>query len=219
MCVNLLSRAIRKQFEDSNLVYVHGDEGGRWVKPSQCLWASETRIQGKTILNTFYEDLYKLFVTTLGVDTLNLEIVYNDILKLGSSTSASIEEVKRQIWVFNGFLQACDDSSDIDAEKVRNAKIFPVRFPDGNVELRTCAEDFAIVDRVYLGEHFCDKVKTLDFTFDETIKLSNFLVWLGLEPKYMSKLVKEISSIDSSGALPVPPASCAIRTKAHALCR
>ena len=210
----------RDEFEKGALIYIPTDSGDDWVKPSQCIWASETTIQGKTVLDIHYDDLFELFVECLGVNTLNLQIVYDDLLKLASSPSVSVEDVKRQIWVFNGFLETSGfPAANIDAHRIRNSRIFPTRYPNGEVELSSYVDDCAIVDRMHLGQYFRGQMKTLDFSLNEVNGLGTFFSWVGLESKYMSKLVKEISVIDSTGALPVPLANCGIRSKAHALCR
>ncbi|KAH6999499.1 hypothetical protein EDB80DRAFT_724771 [Ilyonectria destructans] len=206
---------IRESFETESLIYVKG----RWLKVSECLWSSETRIQGKTPLVDEYENLQEFFIDFLGVDTLNLQIVYDELLHLGRSPSPSVDQVKQQIQSFNGLLSDVSSYPKVKPEPLRRAKIFPVHFPGGEVKLFTGETNFAIVDRVTLGVYFAGQVKTLDFDLNEVHEIVPFIQWLGLEERYLSRSVKEISTVDQTDLRPVTPSEEKIRPIAHSLCR
>jgi hypothetical protein len=71
--------------------------------------------------------------------------------------------------------------------------VFPVRFPDGQVILRTGSEGFALIDRKTLGEDFATLAKFLDFSMNEVRILQPLIHWAGFEDRYLSKSVKEIT--------------------------
>ncbi|KPM39359.1 hypothetical protein AK830_g7176 [Neonectria ditissima] len=147
----------------------------------------EIKIQGKTTLAEEYEDLQEFFVDFLGVDTLNLQIVYDELLHLGCSPSTSVNQVKEQIRSLNGLLSDVSSYPKVESELLRKAKIFPVSIPGDEVKLFTGETSFTIVDRVVLGEYFAGQVKTLDFDLNEVREIAPFLQWLGLETRYLSR--------------------------------
>lgn len=166
-----------------------------------------------------YEDLQEFFVDFLGVDTLNLQIVYDELLHLGRSPSPSVDQVKQQIQSFNGLLSDVSRYPRVKPEPLRRAKIFPVHIPGGEVKLFTGETNFAIVDRVTLGVCFAGQVKTLDFDLNEVHEIASFIQWLGLEERYLSLSVREISTVDQTDMRPVTPSEDKIRPIAHSLCR
>ncbi|KAF7557600.1 hypothetical protein G7Z17_g521 [Cylindrodendrum hubeiense] len=180
-------KEIKAAFKTETLIYVKGS----WLKVSECLWSSETEIQGKTTLVEEYEDLREFFVDFLGVDTLNLQIVYDELLHLGRSPSPLVDQVKQQIQSLNGLLSHARSFPKVKPEPLLKTKIFPVNIPGGEVELSTAQTSFTIVDRVVLGELFAGQVKTLDFDLNEVRELTPFLQWLGLETRYLSCSIPE----------------------------
>ncbi|KAK7424668.1 hypothetical protein QQZ08_008551 [Neonectria magnoliae] len=154
---------IKASFETQALIYAEGT----WLRVSECLWSSEINIQGKTALVDEYENLQEFLIDFLGVDTLNLQIVYDELTHLGRSSSASVAQIKQQMQSLNGLLSDVKSYPNVKPEPLRKARIFPVNIPGGEVELCTGETTFAIVDRVLLGEYFAGRVKTLDFDLHE----------------------------------------------------
>ncbi|KAK7403350.1 hypothetical protein QQX98_010871 [Neonectria punicea] len=185
---------IKASFGTVPLIYAEGT----WLKVQQCLWSSETRIQGKTTLVDEYEDLQEFFVDFLRVDTLNLQIVYDELVHLGRLSSASVAQVMQQIQSFSGLLSDVNSYPEIKPEPLRKAKIFPVKIPGAEVALFTAEATFTIVDRVVLGEYFAGRVKTLDFDLHEVREFAPFLEWLGLDSRYLSRSVREVSTVDQT---------------------
>ncbi|KAF4973514.1 hypothetical protein FSARC_211 [Fusarium sarcochroum] len=157
-------RNIKLYFSRKSLIY-SDKVNGSWHKTSQCLWSSETEMHGWAILESHYTDLRRFFVELLGVKTLSLELVYNELLQLGSSPDTTINQVKANIWTLNTFITI--SSTLPDAAKLRNSKILPVKHPQGPETICDSTTDFAIVDRMHLGSLFEHRVPTLGFTFDE----------------------------------------------------
>lgn len=183
---------------------------------SDCVWSSETEIQGKKISGSHYANLQEFFVDILGTETLSLELVYDELVRLGSSTP-SVEQVKQQIWALNSFL--ANSNRYLAKERLIRSRIFPVRHPDGRIELTTMKTNFVIIDRTHLEDFFATRVKSLDFTLDETHRLHPFLQWLGLEGRFLSNLVKELSSFKGSAKWHVFSPEYTIPPRAHALYR
>ncbi|KAH8735731.1 hypothetical protein BGZ61DRAFT_84622 [Ilyonectria robusta] len=207
---------LRNTFATDALIYVEQNEYKGWHRVPDCVWSSETEIQGKKISGSHYANLQEFFVDILGTETLSIELACDELVRLGSSTS-SVEQVKQQIWALNSFLA----NSDRYLANVRliRSRIFPVRHPDGRIELTTMKTNFAIIDRTHLEDFFATRVKSLDFTLDETHRLRPFLLWLGLEGRFLSNLVKELTSFKGSAKWHVSSPEYTIPPRAHALYR
>lgn len=189
----------------------------KWVKISQCLWSSAAEIRGKFNLNSYYDDDFEnFFVECLGVERLHFNIVYDELLSADPSTT-SVDAVKDLLWSLNSFLGKEDQKSKPD--RLLKRPILPVRYPDGNVRLVSSTVEFAIIDRQSYGKEFGDKVKMLHFDHAEIHRLLPFLRWANLETRYLSRLVKEISIVESGVTYPLSNSKWEVRIKAHALTR
>jgi hypothetical protein len=191
------------------------------------MWSSTTKIQGRISLNEVYPDLEEFFVDFLGVARLTLDMAYNELKSKGDSVPApSIQEINANIFALNSLLQArsVSDSSP-NPRELLNCKVLPVRYPtvDGQIDVRLTAPstDFAIVDREFLHEAFASQIKLLDFTLDETRRLRPFIDWLGLSGRYLSVVVKEISTVeyDSRTSRLLQHPNRDVRKRAHGLLR
>ncbi|KAF5266385.1 hypothetical protein FOXYS1_2774 [Fusarium oxysporum] len=136
------SSDIRLAFEESPLIFVRQQDGPGWYRTFDCLWSSATSIRGKVTLDESYEELEDFFVRELGVKSLTLQMVYDE---LRQSPNSSPEEVKVAILSLNEFLQI--EPAYLDPEPIRKAKVFPIRYPNGTVSLGSIDVDFAIGDR------------------------------------------------------------------------
>lgn len=161
-----------------------------------------------------YDDLKDFFLRRLGVPTMTIDMLYG---KLKGSHAAAIEEVKGDLLEFSALLPTSKKS--FDPNPVRTSSIFPVRLPNGEVELLAAKDEFAIADRKHFAEDFAGKVAFLDFDMGDFQRLRAFLEWAGLEDRYLSRSVKEISTADKASTRPLSEPDRAIHRKAHALLR
>ncbi|KAF9762845.1 hypothetical protein IL306_003313 [Fusarium sp. DS 682] len=84
-------------------------------------------MHGWAVLESSYKDLRDFFVDFLGVKTLTLPLVYNELLQLGSSKNATVEQVKANIWALNDLLPVSSERPDVS--KLLSSKILPVKYP------------------------------------------------------------------------------------------
>ncbi|KAK4233160.1 hypothetical protein C8A03DRAFT_19708 [Achaetomium macrosporum] len=220
--IGISASDLRRTFEAEPLICGFDDnEVASWYTASDCLWSSTTTIRGKLILDDLYEDLEGFFVGTLGISELTAEMVYSKLTSQ-HDPELSVEEAKETLVAFNSFL-AIDDGGlgfdEFQPTPVLKNRVFPVRFPSGEVELLTGTEGFALLDRRPLGEDFAGLAKFLDFGMDELRMLRPLIRWAGLGNRYLSKSVKEISRADSESTRPISALHRDIRGKAHALLR
>jgi hypothetical protein len=187
------------------------------------MWSSATNLEGRAILSETYDNLERFFADFLGVETLNAQILFDELLNQSSSlTPDDLRRMKSHLKALNNFIPGIGDYPDIDASEYvkRSACIIQIRRPGHSViELVSHATNFVIADRVHLGNFFSNRVKVLDFDLNEARELAPLFGWLGIESRYMSRSVREITAIDETDARPVLPSQNQVQLKAKALCR
>ncbi|KAM5385142.1 hypothetical protein ACJA88_002989 [Fusarium oxysporum] len=205
---------VRAAFEQSPLIFLRQQSGPDWYKTSDCLWSSTTPIRGKVTLDETYEDLKALFVGKLGVKSLTMQMVYDE---LRQSPESSIEDIKVALFSFNDFLQSED--GNWDPEPIKTAKIFPVVYPDGTTVLRSMGVEFAIADRDNLRSKFSDKIALLDFDLGDIHRLKPLFSWLKIQERYLSKCVVETTAISGDSRVPISLQKRDLGLKAYQICR
>ncbi|KAK5987876.1 Protein NO VEIN-like protein [Cladobotryum mycophilum] len=210
---------IRKEFEDQSLVYMVTGYKPTWRAISQSLLLPWTGTRGQRISFHVSKGMMDFFREVLGVRMLlNIQEVYDELLQVDSDTS--IHFVKNVIWILNNYLQ-CEPAkvSEEMTAKLLKSRIFPVRYTDGTVKLDTLDTEFAIIDRRDLGQSFEGKARVLDFSRDEVWGLKEFIKWAGLEPRYLSCSVEEVTSLGLSIPQHLSSIERNVKYKAHALFR
>lgn len=188
-----------------------------WYRASECLWSSTTEIRGKVTLNDHYEDLKDFFIDTLGVKTLTLQMVYDDLLE--TSAHATLNDTKSKIWSLNALLDAEEDYVNLDPKPLLKRPIFPVVYSDGTKALRSEDTQFAITDREHLASRFRGKIKILDFSQEEVRQLKTFFEWASLSHRYFSVAVKELTSFSGETTRLNPWPNRDLKRKAHSILR
>lgn len=212
------AESLRGSFATEPLIYASFGQTSGWYTISQCLWSSSTQIKGRVALNDLYLDLGEFFLDFLGVQELTVQMAFEELKYMGSQEPGpSVFKVKETIWAFNSLLDS--EGGCPGSHEMMHRKILPVRYPNGFVKLHAMVEDFAIANRKALKEIFETRVKLLDFTLDEVRRLGPFFEWLGAESRYLSTMVREISTVadDQMHRLQYPDRD--IGQKAHSLFR
>ncbi|KAI9933658.1 hypothetical protein MW887_008131 [Aspergillus wentii] len=207
---------VRERFQNDTLIYYEDEDGGGWYQIAECLWSSVTDIKEMVTLNDQYEGLSEFFIEFLGVRTLTLELVHDKLVDQGRE-HAAISDVKETIWLLNSYLQGEEELPS--PSQILESKIFPVRHPSGSIELCSPLVDFTIIDRKHLAGWFSGKAKFLDFDLNDIPRLSPFLEWTGLEARYLSSSVKEISALSGDFYRTLTSPDRNIAQKAHGLLR
>ena len=81
------------------------------------------------------------------------------------------------------------DEDDVAA--LRDMAVFPVRAPNGDVNLCSRSSDFVILDHQEYATYFTGKIKTLDFTPDRFREIRAFVEACKLQKRYISNTVVE----------------------------
>lgn len=213
--LTIISDHRRLDFQRNTLIFAIKDDVTGWYKTSDCLWSSTANIRGKVTLNDDYEDLKELFVERLGVKTLTFRMVYDELLQ--TSPHTPIQDVKAALWSLKSLLET--ETERHDPEPLLKASILLVRYANGVTSLCDIDTDFAIVDRESLAEKFKGKIKLLDFSREEVLRLYPLLSWCGLTNRYLSVVIREITSISRPLSRPISNLNRDIRRKAHAILR
>ncbi|KAK8097552.1 uncharacterized protein PG998_013038 [Apiospora kogelbergensis] len=206
---------LREAFAQEKLIY--GNELGKWYNTTECLWSSPTKIRTMLVLQPLYEDLQEFFVDFLGVETQTAKMVYEKLTS-EETTRLPMEEIKDTILAFSSLLASGDEA--YDPNSVLQNKVFPVRCPGSDEPvLQNGRDGFAIWDRKPIGDAFSNQAKFLDFSMDLVRDLERFIKWAGLENRYLSKAVKDLSAVDFDSARVVTSPRLLVQSKAHALVR
>ncbi|KAG6368208.1 hypothetical protein INS49_002409 [Diaporthe citri] len=213
--------ALRNVFENEELIYTPLRRGAdqKWHHVRGCLWSRSAKVRGKVILNEHYERLESFFIDVLGVETAKVELVHDELIRLGSSSDASAVDVRDRITSLNSILVDMDFADYPDATMLIEANILPIRKPDQTVSLASAKTDFVIIDRAHLGEIFAPQVRTLDFSVEEVRRLDPFIKLLRQDRKRLSEVVREVTAVDEGDKQPLQCRQRQIGPKAHALYR
>ncbi|KAI1327062.1 hypothetical protein F5Y16DRAFT_421235 [Xylariaceae sp. FL0255] len=209
--------ALREAFETKALIYASVDDLGLWYKPSQCVWSKSARLRGRISLSEEYEKLERLFTRVLGVRQVDLQMAIDELKDAASQPSSSVLEIKESISTVNSLL--VNETNLPSPSAIMETSVFPIRYPSGGVTLGPFKTEFFVVDREQLGESFAPKVKLLDFSLKEVAQLRPVFHWLGLQDRYLSNCVKEVTSFPGQGATLISAPNLQIRHKAHAFLR
>lgn len=215
---------LKEQFQDHALIYVASNEGPSWRKTSQCVWSTAARLRDMVSLNKEYEELREFFVDVLRVRPVTLKMAIRELKQAGSRQPVAVEEVKVSLLTVNSLL--CSEpgqqqQAGIEESQILSVEceIFPVRFPDGDVQCVSAHTQFFIGDRGSLRSAFEHSVKFLDFNLEEVSQLRPFFKWARLDGRYVTRCVRESTSVQGFGARPILKFGHEIRDRARALLR
>ncbi|KAK1676481.1 hypothetical protein BDP55DRAFT_727812 [Colletotrichum godetiae] len=166
-------------FENEALIYVPSDDASSWYKVSQCVWSSAAKLRGRVSLTDDYKDLEEFFVGHLGVRPVDLAMAIDELRQVAVRDSTTVNEIKDFIWIINSLLPS-GNTSPVPQDILR-ARIFPVRYPNGRVQVRAYDTAFFIIDRESLGSSFESKVKLFDFKLEQVARLRPYIEWLNIQ--------------------------------------
>lgn len=175
-------------------------QGRRHVNPggSGALGLSSVFGDGKLFkvaLDSDYEDLEDFFVGMLGVTSITVQMLYDELKQ--PSSQRDINDVKVAILSLSSLLQT--STVPLDPQPILDNAIFPVRSCNGEVALRSAKVDFAIPDRDYLSDMFKEKIAMLDLDLENIHRLKPFFEWTKLQGRYLSSCVVEGTSVSEKG--------------------
>ena len=144
--------------------------------------------------------------------TLQSQIKELQILCSKQEVLAKFSEVSTLIKEINLW-----NPKSIDVQKLLDKKVLPVKDQHGRAALLQPRDAFAIGDRQKYNEMFAGKVAMLAIPLEEIRSVRNFLSALGLDNRYISRLVSEASEVRN--AVVDDALSRDFRQRAYALVR
>ncbi|KAI0516873.1 hypothetical protein F5B22DRAFT_656031 [Xylaria bambusicola] len=207
---------LREAFRTRALIFAQGE----WHTIRECVWSSGISVPAKINLSQVYSDMATLFVESLRLSS-DIDMAYDEILYLaGTFESTSINtlnEVKEALRRFSSLLPSA--KTQPDRKQILETSVFPVRYPNGVVQLASAAAvDFVIVDQQPIESNLGSSARMLDFTPSEVLSLKPLIVWAGLESRLHSAKINDEMKSSRSTELSAE-SQRDIRSKAHALCR
>ncbi|CAH0058483.1 unnamed protein product [Clonostachys solani] len=207
---------MKRIFIENRLIYVTRHGVADWYRSSDCLWSSTSEIRGKVTLNDDYDSLETFFTGTLGVQSLTLQMIYDELRH--ADGQKSIDDIKNGIWSLNALLQT--DRTHIDPIPLLRENIFPVKYPDGSSALGNIDTVFAVGDDRQLCSRLEIYINLLDYGFEEVRRLKPFISWAKLDERYLSQSVREFTRVSSSARRrPITEDKYDISRKAYAILR
>ncbi|KAL8701070.1 MAG: hypothetical protein Q9201_005112 [Fulgogasparrea decipioides] len=208
-------RALRFTFEGSALVYIPKKRA--WRPPSQCVWVdSSVKIPGKASIADTYASKNTFFTKVLKISEPTVKM-YVDSLKAEAKGKASAAQVKETMALICrlGF-------GETDLSGLVEDKVLAVKRTNGVSSFAAAfskdeSVDFAIVENIIHWDAFKGKIAVLDFSLEEIRDTRPLLLALGLEKRFSSKLVKEIT--DVRGGSQNHETTRNLRTKSQAIAR
>lgn len=205
----------RKPFLDEALIYLPLDNGqSSWHDISDCAWSGAATLRNKASLNEEYNDLEDFFVDFLGVRRINVEMAIDELKDAGQRLS--LTDVKSSILTVNSLLEIDKPGAySLDS----GDPVFPVREADGTLGCVSSSVEFFVIDLSYEAGVPKGRVRFLDFSLEEVIKLQPFLRWANLEDRLLSNNTKKFPSRGDSPAELVSDREQQISNRARALLR
>ena len=146
-----------------------------------------------------YPDLKDFFVDVLGVNTVTPAFMIKELARAASKRQKNINEIKNLMLSASELLDVNSKSSDfrVSMESLEESKFLPCKLISGNLELRSVAEQFFIVDKECHAV-FNGQLIILDFTYEQLNSLHDLFRILRLDNRYLSRHVSPETSADTS---------------------
>ena len=208
-------KALQSTFEDSALVYIPKENA--WFPPSKCVWVgSNVKIPGKASIAGAYPSKKTFFTTVLKVSEPTVEM-YVESLKAEAKGKAPAAKIKDTMALICGL-----GFEEADLSSLVEAKVLPVKLANGGGTLASASSkdksvDFAIVENTVHRDAFKGKIAALDFSLEEIRDTRPLLLAMGLEQRFSSNLVKEVT--DVSGGSQDHEMTRNLRIKSQAMVR
>ncbi|OAX80405.1 hypothetical protein ACJ72_05265 [Emergomyces africanus] len=185
-----------------------------WVGPESCVWAEVPKIGRKYGISAAYSQHQALFQELLGIQVPTIENYVAQLKMLALYATSEVSEFKTAIYRIHAM---CPKAGDI--EDLRRVHFLPVRMPNGNVEMLRPVDTFFISDTREYQSTFHGKAPLLNFSLEENRKSYRVLEALGLEDRYITRIVEERVVVEQMEPEPSPRETRVFQRKANHLYR
>lgn len=184
----------RKQFSEKKMIF--GDDH-QWYTLSSCLWSSTFALVGFQDLTAIYNSLEPFFVRRLGVKKASLSMHIKEVKRMAGELQPQIGQITSRLVEIGMMLAArpVDDSIARALASLQEVKFLPMRMVDNTVVLVAAVDRYAIPDHERYRDAFSGHGVLLDFDVEEVQLLHPIFKHLRLTKRYLSNLVKEVSTV------------------------
>ncbi|PGH03863.1 hypothetical protein GX51_03851 [Blastomyces parvus] len=211
-----LSPNVRKLVLDTihahKLIYISA--GQLWVGPESCVWADAPNIGGKYGISAAYSEHQALFQGLLRIQVPTVKSYIAQIKTLTLDTTSKVSEFKTAIYRIHAMYPKAGDIEDL-----RDLRFLPVGMPNGNIEMLRPVDTFFISDTREYQSTFHGKAPLLNFSLEENRRSYRVLEALGLEDRYISRIVEERVVVEQMDPEPSLRETRAFQRKAKHLYR
>jgi hypothetical protein len=167
---------------------------------SACLWRSPFALAGFQDLSTIYADLENFFVKRLRVKKASSSMLINEVKRMATATPPRIDDIRTRLIEIGMMLakSSIDDSISKALTDLKEVKFLPKKVSGSTPVLVGVADDFAIPDHQRYANAFADHSVLLDFKIHEVQSLHVIFRHMGLTHRYLSSMVKEVSTVGDS---------------------
>lgn len=161
-----------------------------------CLWADESmRVPRQHSICGYYDELEHFFTVMLGVRYPDLKAHVEALRELAHPAEQD-EHWQQRVKDSMALISALKPQAD-DLKQLLSANILPVVTSSGQISRTNSRVEFVIMDREEYAASFPD-VHTLALTLAEVNSCRRFLIAMGLQSRYISKLVvDQTMAVDS----------------------
>lgn len=188
-------KALRFAFENSALVYIPKENA--WCAPSQCVWVeSNIKIPGKVSIADAYPSLEAFFIKILNISKPTVNMYVESLKAEAAKDKGSTTLIKETMKLICSLGVGENDFSSLI-----EAKVLPVKLANGLGSFASASSknegvEFAIVENNIHWEAFKSRIVVLDFSLEEIRDTRPLLLALGLEERFSSILVKEVTDVN-----------------------
>lgn len=183
------------KFEQDSLVYVPSERS--WYQPKACVWASAPKIGTQFGISAAYARLENFFLQGLSIQSPTTDNYVEQLKILSQKRSPNISDINTAIGNINQMFR-----TNTELNSIQSLKCLPVRMTNGDTKLESVESQFFIADRVEYKSIFQSKVPILDYSLEEIHTLNPFLKALGLENRFMSSIIEEITTVEHQDSEP-----------------
>lgn len=179
---------------------MYSSKSNSWLPQTSCLWHDEIEVGGHLPIAGMYPDLKRFFVDTLGVSTITDVFMMRQLASVAGRREKDVGEIKSMMLSTSALLNIDTNISKFEKsiEILQQSSYLPCQQPGGQLKFCTPAETFYIVDNQYVAERFQERLKMLDFTYNEVNRLHELFRILSLDKNYLTKHVTSKTTAEST---------------------
>ncbi|KAF1842835.1 uncharacterized protein K460DRAFT_367777 [Cucurbitaria berberidis CBS 394.84] len=206
---------VKDSFSEETMIL---GEDGSWHTRHTCLWRSPFPLTGFQDLSNIYPELEDFFVRHLRIKKASPGMLIDEVKRMANEAHPRISEIHRRLVEIGMLLAKTGVESSVARalDALKEVEFLPKKLADGTLILVDVEDDFAISDHPRYGNALSGHGVLLDFRVDEVQILHAVFQHLGLQSRYLSVMVQEVSrvGVDSSENESL---STELQSKAYAL--